>query len=335
MAIRAKIASSSGRGGETLDAASTLPPNKAIVLFDFVAQEPTDLALTKYDLRVQARCRLIPLQALILLIRKVCLSMVRGAVVVLTETAGEWWHGHLIGTPHVVGMFPATYVARGTGASHGAHSTQSSPPVATRRHQQETLRIAKGTKGFGMGIEDDGTVSEFTFFVNNPARSAGVKIGTRIVAVAGVATPEKAAIIAELQRRAHQTSVDFTFEDSVVRAPAAAIALPEPQPEPQPSALVMPPIPSLSAAVAPPVVAAVLSAPSVPSVPNIKAVVRRGWLEKKGGDTHIDLVSNVVHKHRHYSKGGRRSWKPRWFIAYADGELAYFKAGKLRATPLL
>lgn len=255
--------------------------------------------------------------------------MVRGAVVVLTETEGEWWHGHLVGMPDGVGMFPATYVARGTGASREAHSTRASPLRGTKQGHQETLRITKGAKGFGMGIEDDGIVREFTFFVNNPARSAGVRIGTRIVAVAGVATIGKPAIVSELQRRADQTSVEFTFEGTVVRTPAAAIALPEPQPEP--SARVMPPMPSSSAAVAPPVVATV---PSVPSVPNIKAVVRRGWLEKKGGDTHVDLVSNVVHKQRHYSKGGRRSWKPRWFIVYADGELAYFKSGKHQPTSL-
>jgi hypothetical protein len=57
-----------------------------------------------------------------------------------------------------------------------------------------------------------------------------------------------------------------------------------------------------------------------------RAVVRRGWLEKKGGDTHIDTASNILRKERHYAKGGRRTWKPRWFILYADGELAYFSA---------
>ena len=47
MAIRAKLASSRDRGRE-VDVVSTLPPNKAMVLFDFAAQEPTDLALTRY-----------------------------------------------------------------------------------------------------------------------------------------------------------------------------------------------------------------------------------------------------------------------------------------------
>ena len=82
-----------------------------------------------------------------------------------------------------------------------------------------------------------------------------------------------------------------------------------------------------------------VSVPEIPAVPftaaatptgrastHHRAVVRRGWLEKKGGDTHID-ASNVLHKERHYSKGGRRNWKARWFIMYADGELAYFNSG--------
>ena len=265
--------------------------------------------------------------------------LVRGAVVVLTQTEGEWWQGHIATTPGAIGAFPASYVARGTGVPQTAHSTKASlpPPVGTQDRHQQRLQIAKGSKGFGMGIEDDGTVSTLTFGVHNPAKSAGVQIGTRIVAVDGVATKGKPAIVAELQRRAHQTSVEFTFDHGAVPAPAAAIPLPEPQPElPVPF---KPPVPRSTAAVGPPLTAAppLAVAPSVPAVPAIpnhsytatqKAVLRRGWLEKKGGDTHIDLTSNVLHKERHYSKGGRRTWKPRWFIVYEDGELAYFKSGK-------
>jgi len=44
-----------------------------------------------------------------------------------------------------------------------------------------------------------------------------------------------------------------------------------------------------------------------------------------GGDTHIDN-SNVLHKDRHYGKGGRRNWKQRFFVLYSDGELAYFSS---------
>ena len=38
--------------------------------------------------------------------------------------------------------------------------------------------------------------------------------------------------------------------------------------------------------------------------------VGAGWLEKKGGDTHID-EKGVLQKERHYLKGGRRNWKHR------------------------
>lgn len=252
---------------------------------------------------------------------------------VLKQTEGEWWQGHIAGTPGVIGAFPASYVARGTGVPQAAHSAKGSPPPSAGTHgrQQQRLQIAKGPKGFGLGIEDDGTVSTFTFWVDNPAKSAGVQIGQRIVAVDGISTKGKPAIVAELQRRAHQTSVEFTFDHSAVRTAATAIPLPEPQPEPP--VPFNPPVPRSTPAVVPPLAAA----PSVPAVPAIpshsytppqKAVLRRGWLEKKGGDTHIDVASNVLHKERHYSKGGRRAWKPRWFIVYEDGELAYFKSGK-------
>lgn len=56
MAIRAKLASSRDRG---VDLVSSLPPNKAIVLFDFAAQEPTDLALPRYAARMQNTGRMI------------------------------------------------------------------------------------------------------------------------------------------------------------------------------------------------------------------------------------------------------------------------------------
>ena len=54
-----------------------------------------------------------------------------------------------------------------------------------------------------------------------------------------------------------------------------------------------------------------------------RAVVRCGWLEKKGGQTYID-DANVLHKERHFSKGGRRNWKQRWFALFSDGELHYY-----------
>ena len=55
MAIRARLASSRDRGRE-IDV-STLPPNKAMVLFDFAAQEPTDLALPRYEACMQDNVR--------------------------------------------------------------------------------------------------------------------------------------------------------------------------------------------------------------------------------------------------------------------------------------
>jgi len=57
-----------------------------------------------------------------------------------------------------------------------------------------------------------------------------------------------------------------------------------------------------------------------------RAVVCYGWLEKKGGDTHID-EHNVLQKERHYLKGGRRNWKRRWFVLHSDGELSYYSQG--------
>ena len=60
------------------------------------------------------------------------------------------------------------------------------------------------------------------------------------------------------------------------------------------------------------------------AVPGIaRAVVRSGWLEKKGGQTYVD-DDNVLHKERHFSKGGRRNWKQRWFVLFSDSELHYY-----------
>jgi hypothetical protein len=54
-----------------------------------------------------------------------------------------------------------------------------------------------------------------------------------------------------------------------------------------------------------------------------RTILKQGWLEKKGGDTHVDANNQIV-KERNWSKGGRRNWKQRWFVLYADGELAYY-----------
>lgn len=171
-------------GPGALDVAAKLPPSEGVVMFDFAAEEATDLALTV------------------------------GEVVVLAETEGEWWHGHIVGVPGVVGMFPATYVARGTaaaGSSRGpppvagaaaaaaaevASAAAAAPPVVGAAGSsgsrgpsgsQQRIHIVKGADGYGMGIEDDGLVSGFTF-AGGPAEMAGVRIGTHIVAINGAST---------------------------------------------------------------------------------------------------------------------------------------------------
>jgi hypothetical protein len=81
---------------------------------------------------------------------------------------------------------------------------------------QQRRRITKGPLGFGMAIEDDGTVSGFTG-QGGPAEMAGVAIGMKIVAVNGANTPGKASAIAELQRCAGQGEVEFTFEPAPIQ----------------------------------------------------------------------------------------------------------------------
>lgn len=71
-------------------------------------------------------------------------------------------------------------------------------------------RIAKGPNGYGMAIEEDGTVSGYTG-QDTPAELAGVAIGMKIVAVNGIPTPGKTFTIAELQR-CGSAEVEFTFE---------------------------------------------------------------------------------------------------------------------------
>jgi hypothetical protein len=91
-------------------------------------------------------------------------------------------------------------------SSAGGATTISSPPPLRKR-------IAKGPNGYGMAIEDDGTVSGFTGQAG-PAELAGVAIGMKVVAVNGVPTRGKAHTIAELQRcqSIDKSEVEFTFE---------------------------------------------------------------------------------------------------------------------------
>ena len=93
------------------------------------------------------------------------------------------------------------YCAFFESSAGGATATS---PAAQRR------RIAKGPNGYGMAIEDDGTVSGFTGQAG-PAELAGVAIGMKVVAVNGVPTPGKACTIAQLQS-IDKDEVEFTFE---------------------------------------------------------------------------------------------------------------------------
>lgn len=70
-------------GADLDDVAAQLPSTEAIAVYDFDAERDDDLGLKT------------------------------GTIVVLTETEGEWWQGHVVGAPGVVGMFPATFVIRG------------------------------------------------------------------------------------------------------------------------------------------------------------------------------------------------------------------------------
>ncbi len=72
-----------GEEHDLSEIAAGLPPTEAVVLHDFDPERDDDLALKA------------------------------GTIVVLTATDGEWWQGHVVGVPGVVGMFPATFVARG------------------------------------------------------------------------------------------------------------------------------------------------------------------------------------------------------------------------------
>jgi len=47
-------------------------------------------------------------------------------------------------------------------------------------------------------------------------------------------------------------------------------------------------------------------------------------LEKKGGETYIDTKTRQIQKARNFAKGGRRNWKKRWFVLYANGVMEYY-----------
>ena len=93
MAMRTLLAAKSS---SSQDVVSQLPPSKALAMFDFAAEQPGDLGLRK------------------------------GMVVDLLETEGEWWKGSDAEAAGVVGIFPATFVSRGTAATPAVPAV---PPI--------------------------------------------------------------------------------------------------------------------------------------------------------------------------------------------------------------
>jgi small GTP-binding protein len=53
-------------------------------------------------------------------------------------------------------------------------------------------------------------------------------------------------------------------------------------------------------------------------------VVKRGWLEKKGGST-VVLPDGSLKKERNLKKGGRRNWTRKFFVLLSNGVLLYYK----------
>jgi small GTP-binding protein len=70
------------------------------------------------------------------------------------------------------------------------------------------------------------------------------------------------------------------------------------------------------------------------SRPDIE-VVKRGWLEKKGGNTAV-LPDGSLKKVRNIKKGGRRNWTRKYFVLLSNGVLLYYKGEEVRAhLPIL
>ena len=53
-------------------------------------------------------------------------------------------------------------------------------------------------------------------------------------------------------------------------------------------------------------------------------VVKKGWLEKKGGDTEL-LADGTLAKHRNLKRGGRRTWTRVSCVLLSNGVLLYYK----------
>ena len=54
-------------------------------------------------------------------------------------------------------------------------------------------------------------------------------------------------------------------------------------------------------------------------------VVKKGWLEKKGGDTEL-LADGTLAKHRNLKRGGRRTWTRVSCVLLSNGVLLYYKS---------
>jgi hypothetical protein len=87
--------------------------------------------------------------------------------------------------------------------------------------------LEKGPDGFGLAIEPDGSLRAFCSADGRPldgsaAERAGVRLGSRVTAVNGVAVAGREAVVAELRRPAAQDGAFFAFTPP----PSEGVALP-------------------------------------------------------------------------------------------------------------
>eukprot|EP01052_Picozoa_sp_SAG31_P012878 SAG31_NODE_763_length_12265_cov_3.024984_1_plen_243_part_00 len=77
-------------------------------------------------------------------------------------------------------------------------------------HTCQTVKLVKGSQGFGMNISDAGHVTSYSSTPGLPAEMAGVIIGSRLVKVGGVAVQNHDDIVSAL--RATQLGDEVAFE---------------------------------------------------------------------------------------------------------------------------
>lgn len=92
----------------------------------------------------------------------------------------------------------------------------------------EEVWLEKGPDGFGLAIEPDGSLRAFCSADGRPqegsaAERAGVRLGSRVTAVNGVAVAGREAVVAELRRPAAQDGAFFAF---TTPPPPEGVALP-------------------------------------------------------------------------------------------------------------